>query len=73
MSACDLYIERLNAMLPNLATTKDLVEAGIYRSHQSACTARRIGKSPVYFKLPCRGIVYPKSGVLDFVKAHATE
>lgn len=68
MNSCDEYITRLANTLPEICSTKHLIEIGIYRSEQSACYARKHGLSPDYFKIPLRGVCYPKKGVIDFLE-----
>ncbi len=63
------YIEFVSRNLPELAKTRDLIRVGIYRSDQAAAAARREGRSPDFFKLNQRVIVYPKSGVLKFLRS----
>lgn len=68
MTGCNGYLEKLNRMLPDLASPRDLVKAGIYGSSQSAYAARKMGKCPMYLKIPGKGIVYPREAVLEFIK-----
>lgn len=68
MSACDDFINKVNQALPELATTKDLIRVGLFRTDQGAAAARRLGNSPEYFRLNKRVILYPKRGVIEFLK-----
>lgn len=68
MNSCDAFIKRAMKELPEMCTVKDLLKLGIYRSEQAAAHARRKGLSPDYFKLPHRGVLYPKQGVIEFLK-----
>jgi hypothetical protein len=68
MSFCDEFIEKLKKTLPELCIVRDLIDVGIYRSDQAAYHARKSGTSPDYFKLPHRGIVYPKKGIIEFLE-----
>ena len=68
MTACDDYISKVEQMLPDLATTKDLIKAGIYRSDQAASAARRKGQAPSFFRFNKRVVIYPKQGVIEFLK-----
>lgn len=52
---------------PDLLTVLDLIEVGIYSSHQSAYMARSSGRAPPWLRIPCRGIVYPKDQVIAFL------
>lgn len=54
--------------LPELVSARDLVKVGMYRTEQGAYAARQSGKCPPYFRIPGRGIVYPKQGVIDFLR-----
>ena len=67
-NGCDVYIESLKKGLPEFATTKDLVKAGIYRTEQAAAHNRRSGNGPEYFVINKRCIMYPKKCVIDFME-----
>lgn len=73
MKICNLFVECLRQKLPELASVKDLIDNGIYRSAQAACTARRMGKCPPYIHIPQRGIVYPREGVIEFLEKNSHE
>lgn len=73
MKITEQFIETVQRRLPELATAKDLVRCGMYRSPQAAYAARRTGKCPPYLRIPQRGIVYPKNGVLQFLKGTCHE
>lgn len=64
----DQFLESVQRRLPELATPRDLVRCGLYRSAQAAYSARRSGKCPPYLRIPQRGIVYPKAGVVNFLR-----
>ena len=68
MTVCEEYINELMHDMPNLLTPKDLISCGIYKSHQAAYIARKNGTSPVFFNINHRGIVYPKKGIIEFLK-----
>ena len=68
MNACDEYIEMAEKELPDIVTTKDLIKIGMYRSDQAASVARRKGKCPGYFQFNKRVVIYPKKGVIDYLK-----
>lgn len=70
MNLREKYIEELINKLPDLLTPKDLVSCGIYKTHQAAYQARVKGSSPPYFRISYRGIVYPKSGIVDYLKTN---
>lgn len=73
MSTDKKFILKLEEILPELVTAKDLVKIGIYRTEQAAYSARQKGKSPPYIRIPSRGIVYPKQGIIDFLEKHWNE
>ncbi len=64
-------IAKLRRKLPELCSVKDLLEIGVYRSEQAAYEARKNGKCPEFFHLPYRGIVYPRDGIIEFLKSAA--
>lgn len=68
MSDCKQFIQSLRRKLPELVSAKDLVKCGVYRTEQAAYAARMRGKCPPYIRIPSRGIVYPRQGVLDFLE-----
>lgn len=69
MSGCELYIKHLNDVLPMMATTRDLVDVGLFSSLQSAYEARRNGTCPEYLKFNSKKAFYPKQSVIDFVRS----
>lgn len=68
MDAIDRFIEMIEKSLPEMLKTKQLVELGIYNSAQAAYQARLANKSPPYIRIPNLGVVYPKAGVVDFLR-----
>ncbi len=68
MNSCDAYIEKLSSTLPDVCTTEDLIDIGIFRSEQTASIARRKGYSPPYFKMKHGAIVYPKESVIQYLR-----
>lgn len=64
-------IVKLRKQLPELCSVGDLMKIGIYRSDQAAYAARKSGRCPAYFRMPSRGIVYPREHVIDFLKREA--
>lgn len=68
ISGCEIFIQKAESILPDPCTSKDLVDMGLYKSEQAACYARKMGLSPDYFKLPHKAILYPKAGVVEFLK-----
>jgi len=66
-SACDEFIKHIEQMLPETCSVRDLIKVGIYKSAQSAFHARRDKKCPPYMKVPGRGFIYPRMGVIDWL------
>lgn len=69
---CNMLMSKLRRKLPELASVKDLLRIGLYRTEQAAYAARKRGKCPPYFRIPSRGIVYPKDGIIEFLEKHAS-
>ncbi len=61
-------IRKISKILPELASAKDLVKIGMYRTEQAAYAARTRGECPPFMRIPARGIVYPKIGVIEFLQ-----
>lgn len=68
VSRCDLFIEKISRILPELCSPKDLVKIGIYKTEMGAWHARKKGTSPEFFKLPEGHVLYPKESIIDFLK-----
>lgn len=68
LTRCDDYIKWASSRLPELATTRDLIDIGFYRSIPAAAAARRNGYAPEHFKVNERLILYPKQAILDFLR-----
>lgn len=71
--SCETFIQSVSARLPELATVNDLINVGIYKTTQAAYGARLKGKGPPYLVIPFRGIVYPRSGVIEFLRKASNE
>ena len=69
MTACEDFIRRVNQVLPELATTKDLIDIGIFNNDQAAAAARRKNNGPEFFRLNERVIRYPREGIINFLKS----
>lgn len=69
--SCEEYIETLTRDLPRLCTVGHLIKLGLYKSYSSAWYSRKTGKSPTFFKVPGRGILYPKAGIIKYFKRSA--
>jgi hypothetical protein len=72
MKACEQFIEDMNVALPLLCRTKDLVKIGIFLNRQEGDYTRRTGGGPPFFKLR-KAVIYPKQGVLDWLKANTND
>lgn len=68
MRSVDKLVEMIENRLPVLVKTKHLVELGIYNSAQGAYQARRARTSPPWLKIPRQGVVYPRDGVIEFLR-----
>lgn len=69
MSACEEYIAHLEKILPEMCRTKDLVKAGIFQTDNGASLARQRGDTPEFFRINARVVLYPKKGVIEFLKS----
>ena len=68
MNSLDNFIEMIENQLPDLIRTKELVEIGIYNSPQAAYQARLSKLCPPWLRIPRKGVVYPKAGVVAFLR-----
>src|SRR5260221_13914556 len=68
MTSCDDFIEKAKRTLPELCTTKDLINLGIYKSDQAAYHARKNGLAADHFRMPHGTIVYPKNGIIELLE-----
>jgi len=68
MGACDDFIKKIEKTLPDLCTVKDLIKVGFYKSPQAARSARIANCSPPYFKLGEKKIIFPKEGIIRWLK-----
>src|ERR1700677_3688214 len=67
MSICDDWIRKVECNLPEECTTDHLIKFRIFSSPHAASAARKVGKSPPYFKFGAR-VIYPKTGVINWLK-----
>lgn len=58
--------------LPVLASGRDLVNAGIFRSLAALTMARKRGNAPDYIKMSDARYLYPKEAVLEFLNTRFT-
>ena len=73
LAPCDQFLAFLEMNLAEMCTTQDLIQLGVYTSEQAAANARHKKKCPDYFRLPGRGILYPKAAVLQFIQRTRNE
>jgi len=69
LNALEKFLIRLDATLPEMCRTNDLIEAGVYHSAQAACAARKRGNGPDHIYINSRHVSYPKEAVLEFLKS----
>lgn len=72
MSHTKKFIHEITSDLPNLSTTKDLIEAGIFSSTSHAAHCRKRGDSPVFMTLSKKRIMYPKEEVITWLQKRTT-
>lgn len=70
MNGCEIYIYKLAEKLPEMCSVQDLINVGIYRTEQAAYYARRKKQGPDYFQMSSRQVLYPKEGVIQYLKQH---
>lgn len=63
----DYLFEKIEKNYPELLRTRDLIAIGLYSAACVAWTARKNNKGPEYVRLDGK-IVYPKAGVIEFLK-----
>ncbi len=63
----DCIFEKIEKTYPELLRTRDLIDIGIYSAACVAWTARKNNSGPAYVRLDGK-IVYPKAGVIEFLK-----
>lgn len=68
MSEVRKFIDNIELRLPDPCTTQDLVDAKLFSSPFEAMMRRKQGQPPEFLYLSKRRIVYPKSGVLAWLK-----
>lgn len=66
------FLDQTQSNLPELATTKDLIEAGIFSCVAQATQCRKRGDSPVFITLSKKRIMYPKEEVIAWLKMRTT-
>lgn len=68
MTVCNDLIKKLECRLPEMCTVADLVQVGIVKHRNSLLYYRRNNMGPPFLKLSEKKIIYPKQGVLDWLK-----
>lgn len=66
------FIHKITSDLPNLASTKDLIEVGIFSSISHATHCRKRGDSPAFITLSKKRIMYPKEEVIAWLQKRTT-
>lgn len=61
------YLSQLESKIPELASSADLVELGIFSSEASLCKARKSGNTPAFIKFSRGRIRYPRESVIAFL------
>lgn len=69
MNGIEEFIVHIEKSLKDLVKTSELVRIGMYSSPQAAFHARQMGCSPPFFKIAGNGVVYPKCGVIEFLRS----
>lgn len=70
MNALEQAISNIEAQLPEMCSTSDLMRIGLVNSHQAARALRKKNKGPSYFQLGKR-ILYPKKAVIEYFEKSA--
>lgn len=68
MSNSPDFLNQITSNLPNLATTKDLIEVGLFSSVSHATHCRKRGDCPKYISLSKKRILYPKQEVIAWLQ-----
>ena len=74
LSSCiENFISEIEAQLPDLAETADLVRIGIFSPIAQAVSCRKRGQSPEFICFSTKRIVYPKKAILDWLRERASQ
>jgi hypothetical protein len=60
------YLADLEAKIPELATSSDLVKLKLFSSEAALSKARKTGNSPDYIQISKGKILYPRAAVIQF-------
>lgn len=66
------FLNQITSNLPELATTKDLIEAGVFSCVAQATHCRKRGDSPAFITLSRKRILYPKEEVISWLQKRTT-
>ena len=64
----DDFLLEIEGKLPEMSTTKDLIELGLFASKYDAIRKRQEGKGPEFIKLSVHRICYPKKSVMSWLR-----
>lgn len=62
------YVATIADKLPELATSADLVDFGLFGSEVAISKARKNGSSPDWLQISPNKILYPRAAVLKFLR-----
>lgn len=65
------FLSEIETKIPDIASTKDLVELGIFSTNHEALRRRSEGRGPAFIYLSKRRIIYPKNGVISWLRERA--
>lgn len=66
------FFNQIRLTLPELASTKDLINVGIFSSISHATHCRKRGDSPVFITLSKKRIMYPKEEIIAWLQKRIT-
>jgi hypothetical protein len=66
------FLNQIRSTLPELASTKDLINVGIFSSISHATHCRKRGDSPAFITLSKKRIMYPKEEVITWLQMRTT-
>lgn len=72
MSNSQDFLNQIRSTLPELASTKDLINVGIFSSISHATHCRKRGDSPAFINISKKRIMYPKEEVITWLQKRTT-
>lgn len=66
------FLNQIRLTIPELASTKDLINVGIFSSISHATHCRKRGDSPAFITLSKKRIMYPKEEVIAWLQRRTT-